>query len=196
MSQYHPAGWINELQRSPQGRRTNTTKWILLNCCLSLIGCGSYERSAAENNAIATIRNQGGYVTVNSSDYVRIDFTQMGVDDAGLVPLVHLTRLEMLLLAGTDVSDAGMKHLSGATSLRHLSLKGTQIGDAGLAHLGGLTGLRELDLGETQITDAGLVSLHGLKQLEKLYVDNTAVTNAGLRELEEALPQLTIFGPH
>lgn len=167
-------------------------------CVVALIyvvGCGKYEPSVEEKNAIATVLNQGGLVKELGGGRLQINFTHMGVDDDGLKVVKPLTRMEMILLAGTEVTDAGMAHLAASTSLRQMSLKQTAIGDAGLEHLGGLTNLQELDLTNTKITDKGLAHLHGLTSLEKLYLDGTTVTIKGLRPLKEALPKLNIFGP-
>ncbi len=64
--------------------------------------------------------------------------------------------------------------------------------DAGLVHIKRLTSLEVLDLDLTHITDAGLVHLKGLTKLRELSLKNTDVTDAGVKELQQALPSLTI----
>jgi internalin A len=62
----------------------------------------------------------------------------------------------------------------------------------GLAHLKGLTNLSLVGLGGTQVTDAGLVQIKGLAKLSELDVSRTQVTDAGVKELQQALPNLSI----
>ncbi len=41
-------------------------------------------------------------------------------------------------------------------------------------------------------TDAGLVHLSKLPSLSELYIDDAQITDAGVKELQQALPRLTI----
>ena len=59
--------------------------------------------------------------------------------------------------------------LEGLTRLQRLVLTGTQVTDAGLVHLKGLTGLQELWLGDTQVTDAGLAELNQALPMCQIY---------------------------
>jgi internalin A len=113
--------------------------------------------------------------------------------DAELVSLKELTNLSVLGVEGTRVTDAGLAALKGLTKLSDLHLGGTQITDAGLVHLKGLTKLSVLLVDGTRITDAGLVHLKGLTKLKRLALINTGVTDAGVKELERALPNVTII---
>jgi Leucine Rich repeat len=112
--------------------------------------------------------------------------------DRDLVYIGRLTALEYLGLQGANVTDAGLAHLTGLSRLNELNLNGTQITDAGLAHLKGLSELSTLRLPYTQITDAGLVHLKGLAKLSELWLNGTQVTDAGVKDLQRALPNLTI----
>jgi Leucine-rich repeat (LRR) protein len=114
------------------------------------------------------------------------------VTDAGLAHLKGLTKLVTLDLGLTRVTDAGLANLRGLTELSTLHLDGTQATDAGLVHLKWLTKLEYLDLARTHVTDAGLVRLTGLTKLTTLDLRDTPVTDAAIKELQHALPSLTI----
>ena len=114
------------------------------------------------------------------------------VTDAELVHLKAFTKLSYLSLWGNDIDDAGLVQLEGPTSLTTLSLTYTQITDAGLVHLKGLTKLSTLDLGGTKVSDAGLPHLKSMTKLSDLNLTLTHVTAAGVKELQQALPGLTI----
>ena len=114
------------------------------------------------------------------------------VSDAGLAHLSALTNLSKLDLWGTGVTHAGLAHLKGLTKLTFLDLGATKVSDSGLVHLNGLTNLSKLNLSGTQVTDAGLVHLKGLTKLSQVWLINRRVTDAGVRELQKALPSLTV----
>lgn len=86
-----------------------------------------------------------------SFDLVRT-LTGTQVNDAGLVQLVGLPKLQSLSLGGTRVTDAGMAQLSQLKNLQVLSLEGTKVSDAGLAHLERLSELQWLGLEDTRVT--------------------------------------------
>ena len=69
----------------------------------------------------------------------------------------------------------------------------TAVTDAGLVHLEGLTDLTFLYLSGTRVTDAGLVHLKGLSKLSGVTLPRLRVTGAGAKDLEQALPKLTIY---
>jgi hypothetical protein len=81
------------------------------------------------------------------------------VDDAALVHLKDLDRLEILNLNNTPIGDAGLVHITGLSHLRDPSLDGTGVTDSGLAYLKGLSKLRVLNLQRTAVTDAGVEAL-------------------------------------
>jgi Leucine-rich repeat (LRR) protein len=118
--------------------------------------------------------------------------SNMKETDATLADVGHLNRLEELYINSQAISDAGVGHLTGLTKLSVISLYRTQVTDAGLAHLKGLNNLSYLGLGGTRVTDAGLAHLTGLTNLRRLVLSDTQVTDAGARELQQALPSLTI----
>ena len=122
-----------------------------------------------------------------------LDLGDTQITDAGLANLGGLKNLEALNLRGTKVTDAGLLHLRGMNRLAELDLAGTRLTDAGLAHLSGLTDLSELDLSYTKVADAGLAHLAGLTKLSKLSLHGTQVLGPGLEQLQQALPNLTIY---
>ncbi|MGA2063213.1 MAG: leucine-rich repeat domain-containing protein [Thermoguttaceae bacterium] len=115
------------------------------------------------------------------------------VTDARLIYLKGLTQIRMLDIRGNRITDNGLEHIRGLTQLQELWLADNQITDAGLAHLTAMTCLKWLDLSNTKITDAGLELLKGLKKLEKLDLSHTKVTAAGVNDLQNTLPNLTIY---
>ena len=90
------------------------------------------------------------------------------IDDKVFVQVGRLSGLQLLYLDGTSTSDAELAHLKSMTRLSFLSVRSTQISDAGLECLKALTQL-------------SFVDLHG-----------TRVTDVGVKELQQALPNLTI----
>ena len=112
--------------------------------------------------------------------------------DAGLAHLQGLSRLRKSVLDDSGITDKGLFQLKGLTSVRVLKLRFAKISDAGLAQLSDLTTITILDLSGTQVTDAGLLRLKRLTNLSKLYLSFTSVTDAGVKELQKALPSLTI----
>ena len=112
-----------------------------------------------------------------------LDLTGKGIDDAGMVHLRGLKRLEKLVLRGTQVGDAGLENIVGLGALKKLNLIGTPTTDAGLEVVGRLTGLTELFIDQTQVTVTGLRSLRKLKRLESLSMTSIDVGDAGLLAL-------------
>lgn len=116
------------------------------------------------------------------------------VTDRGMESLRSLIRLRKLYLGQTNIGDAGIAHLKNLAQIEYLSLGETQVTSTGLQHLNGLTSLRVLSLYKTPVTDTGLGQLRGLQNLELLTLQQTQVTDEGVRKLQEALPQLVIYG--
>jgi internalin A len=114
------------------------------------------------------------------------------VSNEGMAQLRGLTNISQLSLSDTKVSDGGLAQLERLTKLSYLSLRGTRVTNAGLAHLKGLTNLSHLDLVRTQVSDTGLAHLRGLTKLKLLVLHYDHVTEAAMKQLNEALPRLTI----
>jgi hypothetical protein len=133
---------------------------------------------------------------LRSIKFLNLNATKVG--DVGLGHLSDLTSLRTLLLGGTKVTDAGLPHVHRLYLLELLNLVDTDITDMGLAELKPLISLRHLGIGNTLVSDAGLPQLGSLPKLDSLSFHSNIsnkmlrVTNAGLKELEIALPKLTI----
>ncbi len=91
-----------------------------------------------------------------------------------------------------SVSDGGLIYLKKLTKLTALSLYGAQITDADMVKLKPLTRLSFLCLHHTHVTDEGLAHLKGLSNLSQLDIVGHSVTLAAARELNRALPSLSI----
>jgi hypothetical protein len=164
-----------------------------------------------QRDAVAAIKRAGGSVTYEGTlwaprrvvDLIGVDYfghvtvvelpVSASATDATLADVGRLTRLQILEVYSPSVSDAGLARVNGLTKLRHLRLNGTRVTDAGLVHLKGLSNLSVLGLSRTQVTDAVLVHLKGLTNLKRLALNNTGVTDVGVKEVERALPSLTIL---
>ncbi|MGC8641180.1 MAG: hypothetical protein ACP5XB_15040, partial [Isosphaeraceae bacterium] len=127
-------------------------------------------------------------------DRIGFDYTGAAVyarlgpkaDDATMVQVGQLDRLESLGLSGTNVTDAGLVHLEGLTLLHDLRLDHTRITDAGLAHLKGLNELRTLDVANTHITDDGVLALQdALPWLQVLRDEDSALWSATSRAMND-----------
>ncbi|HEX2751400.1 MAG TPA: c-type cytochrome domain-containing protein [Verrucomicrobiales bacterium] len=95
-------------------------------------------------------------------------------------------------LSRTKVKDADLAALSGMKNLQTLILSKTEISDAGIAHLAGNTALESLNLYNTMVSDAAIPGLSGLKALKKVFVWNSKVTDAGVKQLQEAIPGVSV----
>jgi hypothetical protein len=113
--------------------------------------------------------------------------------DKPLVPLLKgLTQLADPDLRSIDLGGDRLELLEEFTDLSRLDLGNTRSSDGGLVHLRSLTKLNRLKLDHNQISDAGLVHLTALRHLSELYLGDTQVTDAGVKDLQQALPSLTI----
>jgi hypothetical protein len=108
---------------------------------------------------------------------------RIGLDYTGTVVNAHL---------GPAADDATMVHVGHLDRLEDLGLNGTKVTDAGLEHLKGLKLLRGLGLGETRISDAGLAQIKLLEKLRLVHLWETQVTDDGVLELQDALPWLQV----
>lgn len=95
-------------------------------------------------------------------------------------------------LSGTKVKDTDLAALNGMKNLQTLVLSKTEISDAGIANLKNNTALESINLYKTNVTDTGLGMLADLKALKKVYVWNSKATEAGVKQLEAAIPGVTV----
>lgn len=134
--------------------------------------------------ASTRISNAGLRYLANLRSLETLTLTGPSVDDAGLVHLAKLPKLEYLSL-GQNFTGRGFVHLRKVPSLRviHCS-KGGAIQDAGLEHLAALPNLESLSLcGNEDITDAGMAFLARSRSLRRLDIRNTQVTETGVADL-------------
>lgn len=112
--------------------------------------------------------------------------------DDHFVPYQHLKHLLSLTINQAGINGSTLNHISHLTSLEHLSLAGTQVSDRNTGFLRTLTGLKSLNLKNTPITAYGVASIEPLRNLESLSLDGLQITPEtvqllasfpGLREL-------------
>jgi internalin A len=154
-------------------------------------------RARVQRNAVAALQKIDGTVQY---DWERKDgrsfpngkpwgprwlVDRIGIDYFGYVTQVRL-------VATHQLSDAELIHISHLSRLEELDLHRSPVTDARLTHLEGLADLQSLRLFHTGVSDGGLVHLRGLARLRNLSIENTKVTDTGVRELQRALPKLTI----
>jgi hypothetical protein len=104
-------------------------------------------------------------------------------DDALMVHVGRLGRLEYLSISDTAVSDAGLADLGSLTRLKVLHLQKSAVRGPGLVHLAGMKDLEELVLPTYPFTDADLALLKELTKLKKLQLEGQNLTNTGLTYL-------------
>jgi Leucine Rich repeats (2 copies) len=131
---------------------------------LSLVECHVTEAG------LSPLSQLGDLKTLNLArmNHFRYGVSPTGLNDACLVPLQRLTRLETLSLAGNKITDQGLPLI---------------------AHL---PNLESLDLTATEVTDAGLPCLEALKSLKSVSLGGTRVTAEGIKRLKDANPNLDI----
>jgi hypothetical protein len=199
----HPTVW----------RRSLRFGSLALNILVPLAGAGLgwiVGSAHAQNTAIAAIEGAGGAILYSQNNpclntlmmnLFRIDYPRTvshvllreNGSDADSIHLKSFDRLRFLSLERSDIDDLGLENLGGLASIEQLILAGTKITNAGLARLRTLTKLSTLDLANTRVTDAGLVHLKELSNLSNLDLRGTRVSSAGVRDLERALPNVSIL---
>jgi internalin A len=150
-----------------------------------------------QRDAVAAIKNAGGNVRY---DWERNNCEGIPggkpcappwlVDLIGADYFGHVTGVAVS--SPTPVTAATLAHVGRLSRLEMLGLSSSSVDDEGLANLKRLNELVYLDLGGTQVTDVGILHLSGLTKLRALGLAGTKVTDAGVKELQQALPSLTI----
>ena len=69
------------------------------------------------------------------STLTALDLRKSTVQDADLLRLRNLTKLEVLRLSNTQITDDGLKHLAGMTSLKSIWLSNTNVTEEGIREL-------------------------------------------------------------
>jgi Leucine-rich repeat (LRR) protein len=124
-----------------------------------------------------------------------LDVSRTAITDRELATVGQLTSLESLALGQTAISDGGLKQLAGLTQLRSLNLTRTPISGAGLSALSDFSRLKILDLSATKTAD-NLGPLARLPQLDWLVLRDVTLTEDALSDLSasESLTRLTLEG--
>jgi len=105
------------------------------------------------------------------------------ISDDGLRHIAGLSKLEVLVLSGTNVQDEGLRRLTNLQNLKGLTLDNTPLTDSGLKYIVQLSNLKWLHLSNTRITDDGLQQIQFLRRLENLEIRGTSVTDEGIKHL-------------
>jgi len=151
------------------------------------------------------------------------DLQAMRISDVPLVtekfkPVLHLTGLEQLELASTDidssvlplfsklpnlvsldvsrteVTDSRLDQLRNCKNLRRLVLKQNDITDSGIAKLSACTNITHLNILDCKISNKSIAHLTRMKQLKSLNISSNGLTDSDLSKLAEMknLRRLTI----
>ncbi|MFG0295358.1 MAG: leucine-rich repeat domain-containing protein [Maioricimonas sp. JB045] len=114
----------------------------------------------------------------------------VGLTDAHLAPLSHMTQLRALALKGTGITDRGFEQLAPLTNLRQIMLRDSQLTGDALKHLSGLTSLDTLTIEADRLGKDGIGHLAGLPALHRLELHYAPGSTVDL-ELLHRLPALT-----
>jgi internalin A len=115
--------------------------------------------------------------------------------DAGIASISELQQLQSLQLeAGTTMTADGLRPIAALPNLTDLTLSGLNFADEATAPLAQLTSLNQLNLQSLKgpFTDRALPPLRSLKSLRQLDLSPSQTSAGGLRDLQKALPDLTI----
>jgi hypothetical protein len=157
------------------------------------------EKSDAQEMAVAAIKKMGGRVETDSKapgePVVKVHLFGGKIAGTGLECLKALPAVYWVGLHKSDITNADVKHLKSLPKLRRLGLAETKITDAALIDLKEITTLEWLQLYDCAITDEGLAHLKTLKKLKHLDISGTKVTKEGIKELQDAIPEVTIYHP-
>jgi len=130
----------------------------------------------ATNAVNAAPEASAAFITIKDEQYstalYELDLSNMGLSNEDIVPLKHMTNLEVLNLGGNQISD--LSPLSDLTSLAVLYFyDNTRVSD--LAPLRNLTNLTRISMYWNQIED--LTPLAGLEKLEWLTVNGNQISD-------------------
>lgn len=165
---------------------------LIASALLLLNGCGG---AGAEKAAIDELKSLGATVLLQNeraSSLVLSNMMGKEVDlDAALPLIPKLTKLDSLILSGTQVTDEQLKLVGQAKSLGDLQLSDTPISDAGIKHLSGLTNLTSFYASRTKLTSASMPVFGKLPKLSTLGIDDTDIS--GGYESLQGLEGLTLL---
>ncbi|MBC8871780.1 MAG: hypothetical protein H8E44_20320 [Planctomycetes bacterium] len=115
----------------------------------------------------------------------RLELDSIALDEADLVHLAALTKLETLGLSCSNseskLTDHGLTYVGRIPTLRSLTIQDARITDKGVSDLIKLNALQTLGLARTGITDQGIAAIASeLPNLVQLGISGTKVTDAGM----------------
>lgn len=112
--------------------------------------------------------------------------------------LLRRSRFGGIVVATTGplIDDSALACVLGLPNLKSLDLAFSNVSDAGIKHVCRLHNLEELRLEGTDVSDLSIPILSQMRSLKELNVEHTKVTISGVRELEAALPDCNVRGPH
>ena len=160
------------------------------------IYCHTVQRQQREVRAVIAL---GGSVNYDSpfddpfseepSQFLVLIRELLGDDCIFNVDSVDLYRTRNINRALADIADFTI-----CNDITFLGLSGLDITDGAMADVATFANLDWLDISDTQITDAGLLYLKPLSKLQHLDLRNTNISRSGYKDLEQALPQCTLYG--
>jgi len=152
-------------------------------CAVLVLSLAAGALSASDSQG--WISALGGKVKQDGAgNVVSVDLRGSWVNDAELIELAKMSRLEKLDLSHTRISDEGMLYLRTAPGITDLNLYyAEQITDHGMSAIKDWKHLKRLNLRGTRISDGTLEIVSRLTQLEALDAANTPITDNGLDSL-------------
>ncbi len=165
-----------------------SVSFSLRNTCATSIG----------DDDLAQVRNLHRVVSLDLADNDRITEKGLaslrGLNFLSDLSLERLDRFRQPPARAVSIplNNACLVHLQALPRLETLSLSGNRITDQGLSQVARMASLKVLDLTATEISDAGLVYLEGMKSLERVNLGATGVTKKGIAQLQMARPDLLI----
>jgi len=181
--------------------------------CLACASCGhepaevSGTPAKALKNGVQPAANESGEVAevvfdgetiseemiqswVNNPSLRRLRIAGSGIDDAGLIQLAKMQKLELLDLTGCEkLTSVGIEAIGNIASLRNLRVSGPAVTDPAIASFSRLSNVAALSLQQTAVTDNGLRVVDSMTGLKELNLYGTTVTDSCLATIA-ALPSL------
>jgi hypothetical protein len=146
------------------------------------------------------LQGRGLSLLLSAPELEELDLSENQIGGLSGVP-VH-RQLKSLILNGNRITDEDLKELVGLSGLENLDLTHNAITDDGMKYVARLPKLISLSLDGNRITDEGLMQLAACRTLRYLSVDEPGatvatvsrctVTREGIRQLQEALPKLSV----
>lgn len=150
---------------------------------IKVVSIGDASRPESRSAERQSTDNQVKMDCLRNPRALTLDYRGTALSDAGMKPLVNMTKLERLEISGTDVGDDGLLYLKNSP-LNYLNLSGTRVTDKGLETIGKfIPTLEGLDLNDTAVTSKGIEYLTALPKLSKLYLCDTKIDGSALESL-------------